>query len=119
MQLFSTDQSVKFFAQSGKPGLPDSSWSKHTKMGKMYQMATNNTKRPQIMPNGCKIFKMVIKNILKRSIARPPKMYLNWDFGFENKPSGNPAGYRDNLLFQKGEIHVRREKRLKSLKKNF
>jgi hypothetical protein len=119
MQLFFNGLKCKILAQSGKPGLPDFSWSKHTKMGKMYQMATNNTKRPQIMPNGCKIFKMVIKNILKRSIARPPKMYLNWDFGFENKPSGNPAGYRDNLLIQKGEIHVRREKRLKSLKKNF
>jgi hypothetical protein len=26
--------------------LPDFSWSKHTKMGKMYQMTTNYTKRP-------------------------------------------------------------------------
>jgi hypothetical protein len=26
------------------------------------------------------------------SIARPSKIYPNWDFGFENKPSGNPGG---------------------------
>jgi hypothetical protein len=25
------------------------------------------------------------------SIARPPKIYPNWDFWFENKPSGNPG----------------------------
>jgi hypothetical protein len=24
-------------------------------------------------------------------ILRPSKIYPNWDFGFENKPSGNPA----------------------------
>jgi hypothetical protein len=24
-------------------------------------------------------------------IARPSKIYLNWDFWFENKPSGNPG----------------------------
>jgi hypothetical protein len=33
---------------------------------------------------------MVI-NIPTFSIARPPKNYPNWDFWFENKPSGNPA----------------------------
>jgi hypothetical protein len=27
-------------------GLPDFSWPKHTKMGKIYQMTTNYTKRP-------------------------------------------------------------------------
>jgi hypothetical protein len=26
------------------------------------------------------------------SIARPSKIYPNWDFWFENKPSGNPGG---------------------------
>jgi hypothetical protein len=28
------------------------------------------------------------------SIARPFKIYPNWDFWFENMPSGNPAGER-------------------------
>jgi hypothetical protein len=32
---------------------------------------------------------MVIK-ITTFSIPRPSKIYPNWDFGFENKPSGNP-----------------------------
>jgi hypothetical protein len=70
-------------------GLPDFSWSKHTKMGKKYQMTTNYTKRPYIIPNGLKLFKMVIKytNIF---ILRPSKIYPNRDFWFETKPSGNP-----------------------------
>jgi hypothetical protein len=25
------------------------------------------------------------------NIARPSQIYPNWDFGFENIPSGNPA----------------------------
>jgi hypothetical protein len=25
------------------------------------------------------------------SVARPSKIYPNWDFWFENKPSGNPV----------------------------
>jgi hypothetical protein len=33
-------------------------------------------------------------NIPTSSIARPSKIYPNWDFRFENKPSGNPAGAR-------------------------
>jgi hypothetical protein len=31
------------------------------------------------------------KNIPAFSILRPSKIYPNWDFWFENKPSGNPA----------------------------
>jgi hypothetical protein len=31
------------------------------------------------------------QNIPRFSIARPPKIYPNWDFWFENKPSGNPV----------------------------
>jgi hypothetical protein len=30
-------------------------------------------------------------NITTFSIPRPSKFYQNWDFWFENKPSGNPA----------------------------
>jgi hypothetical protein len=39
------------------------------------------TKWPQNIPNGHKIY----------IIARPSKIYPNWDFWFENMPSGNPA----------------------------
>jgi hypothetical protein len=35
-------------------------------------------------------------NITTFSIPRPSKFYLNWDFWFENKPSGNP--WRTNIL---------------------
>jgi hypothetical protein len=31
------------------------------------------------------------KNITTLSIPRPSKFYQNWNFWFENKPSGNPA----------------------------
>jgi hypothetical protein len=36
------------------------------------------------------IFKMAIKYINFCNL-RPPKIYPNWDFWFENKPSGNPG----------------------------
>jgi hypothetical protein len=71
-------------------GLPDFSWSKHTKTGKIYQMTTNYTNLPCIIPNGRKIFQIFIKynNILH---SKASKIYLNLGFWFENKPSGNPA----------------------------
>jgi hypothetical protein len=28
--------------------------------------------------------------VIRFSIAKPSKIYPNWDFWFENKPSGNP-----------------------------
>jgi hypothetical protein len=55
-------------------------------------MTTNFTKRPDIIPNGRKIFEMV-KNLTAFSIPRPSKFYPKWDLGFENKPSGNPGIY--------------------------
>jgi hypothetical protein len=33
------------------------------------------------------------QNISTFSNPRPSKIYPNWDFGFENKPSGNPVMY--------------------------
>jgi hypothetical protein len=53
----------------------------------------NCTKRQQ---NGHKIFQMPVKNsqwpqnISTFSNLRSSKIYPNWYFGFENKPSGNP-----------------------------
>jgi hypothetical protein len=32
-------------------------------------------------------------------IARPYKIYPNWDFWFENKPSGNPVQDLAELLY--------------------
>jgi hypothetical protein len=64
-------------------GLPDFSWSKIPTRGKIYQITTNYTKWPKNRPNGHKI---PIPNF---SIAIPSKIYPNWDFWFENKPSGN------------------------------
>jgi hypothetical protein len=44
------------------PGLPDFSWFKLTKMGKIYQMNTTYAKRPEGIQNGRKIFQMVIQH---------------------------------------------------------
>jgi hypothetical protein len=41
--------------------------------------------------NGRKIDQTVIKYNLRFSIARPSEIYPNWDFWYENKPSGNPG----------------------------
>jgi surface antigen len=34
----------------------------------------------------------VPQNVPESSVARTSKIYPNWDFWFENKPSGNPDG---------------------------
>jgi hypothetical protein len=33
-------------------------------------------------------------------IARPSKIYPNWDFWFENKPSGNPGANAEISVFR-------------------
>jgi hypothetical protein len=53
-------------------------------MEKIYQTTIDYTKWQLIIPNGHKIYKLFF-------ILRPSKIYPNWDFWFENKPSGNPA----------------------------
>jgi hypothetical protein len=52
-------------------------------------MATKYTKWPQNIQNGSTIDQISI-NISTASIARPSKIYPNWDFWFEKMPSGNP-----------------------------
>jgi hypothetical protein len=54
---------------------------KYTKLPLNYQMAKNIT-------NGRKLFQMAI-NIATLSILGPSKIYPNWDFLFENIPSGS------------------------------
>jgi hypothetical protein len=58
-----------------------------------------NTKLPKNIPNGRRIDQMAgeltkwLYNIPVSSIARPSKIYPNWDFWFENNfwQSGNPG----------------------------
>jgi hypothetical protein len=73
--------------------LPDFSWSKIPKGGKIYQITTKYTKRGKNIPNGHKIFPIdqIVIKYTKIFLARPSKIYPNWDFWCENKPSGNPA----------------------------
>jgi hypothetical protein len=44
-----------------RPRLPDFSRSKHTKTGQLYQIGTNYTKRPYIIPNGHKLYQTAVK----------------------------------------------------------
>jgi hypothetical protein len=66
-------------------------------------MTAKYTKRLQNIPNGLKLYQLVTKytNICRYSVARPSKHHPNWDFGFENETSGNPANYRqgDQMSF--------------------
>jgi hypothetical protein len=62
----------------------------HTKRGKIHQMTTYNTKWPKIYLMVGKLTKLP-QNIPTSSIVRPSKIYPNWNFWFENIPSGNPA----------------------------
>jgi hypothetical protein len=63
-----------------------------------------------LIPNGHKLYQMAVKyskwskNIPRLSIPRPFKIYPNWNFGFENKPSGKPAC--DICIFSKGCTYV-------------
>jgi hypothetical protein len=63
----------------------------------MYQMNTKCT-------NVRKILLMAI-NITTFSNLRPTKIYPNWDFWFEKKPSGNP-GLTSALLPRRGAALV-------------
>jgi hypothetical protein len=49
--------------------------AQHTKTEKIFQMAIKYTRWPQNIPTS--------------AITRPSKIYPNWDFRFENVPSGN------------------------------
>jgi hypothetical protein len=51
----------------------------------MYQMVIKYPKSPLNIPNGHKIYQHF------SIYVRPSKIYPNWNFWFENKPSGNPA----------------------------
>jgi hypothetical protein len=46
-------------------------------------MGIKYTKLPQTISNGRKIYQYI-------PFARPSNIYPNWDFWFENIPSGNP-----------------------------
>jgi hypothetical protein len=70
--------------------LPDFSLNNIPKREKYTQMTTKYTKRPLNISNGRKIDQMVIKytnNFHCKTLQNLPKL----GFGFENKPTGNPA----------------------------
>jgi hypothetical protein len=66
-------------------------------LGKTNQNGEKYTKRTQYIPNCHKIYLMDGKftqwpqNMPTSSVARPSKIFPNWDFRFENIPSGNPV----------------------------
>jgi hypothetical protein len=72
------------------PGLPDFSWYKHTKTGKIHRMTTKYTKLSSTTPNGRKTYQKD-KNTSIFPIQMPSKIHTNWYFGM---PIFHPA----NLL---------------------
>jgi hypothetical protein len=64
-------------------GLPDFSWCKIPKRGKIYQMATGCTKRPLNIYNGRKIDQMVIKYTKIFHLQDPPKFTQIGIFGLK------------------------------------
>jgi hypothetical protein len=61
---------------------------------KLIQNVPNGHKIFQNFPNGHKIYKLF-------SNLRPSQIYPNWEFRFENKPSGNP-GWEVRVRHKKG-----------------
>jgi hypothetical protein len=55
----------------------------------MYQISPKRTKWAYNFPNVRKIFRMSVKISTFFNLRRT-KIYPNWDFLIENKPSGNP-----------------------------
>jgi hypothetical protein len=74
-----------------RAGLPDFSWFKIPKRGEIYQMITKYTNWPLNISNGRKIGNKLVIKYTKIFHCKTPKIYPNWGFGFENKPSGNPG----------------------------
>jgi hypothetical protein len=76
-----------------RAGLPDFSWCMIPKPKKCTKLTHN-------VPNGHRISQMPVKyfqwpsNMSAFFNLRPSKICPNWDFWFENKPSGNPAEER-------------------------
>jgi hypothetical protein len=74
-----------------------------------YTKTGKNTEQTKNVPNGHKISKMSVKmtiNILTFSNLRPSKNYPNWDFCFENKPSGNPDREQSTSVMQQRKHQV-------------
>jgi hypothetical protein len=69
----------------------------HTKTGKIYQNTPKYIKWPQTIPTDINYRYQMAINYSKWSQNKPTfpwpsKIYPNWDFWFESKPSGNPGG---------------------------
>jgi hypothetical protein len=63
--------------KSCHPGLPVFSWSNHTKTGKVYQMTTDYTNRPYIIPKCHKWYQTAVKytNIFhSKALHKTPKL---------------------------------------------
>jgi hypothetical protein len=79
-------------------------------LGTTYQNRENIPKQPQNIPNGHKIYAIAVKYVDQVDIeftniffiARQSKISPNWDFWFENIPSGNPGASHEF-----GQIFIR------------
>jgi hypothetical protein len=79
-------------------------------IGLKYQNGEKYTRLPQNIPNGHKIFPIAVKYVdqmvIKYTKIFHSKIYPNWDFWFENLPSGNPGPeIGENTTINLKEIH--------------
>jgi hypothetical protein len=64
------------------------------------EKCTKEHKMVKKIPNVRKIFQMAIKNVHFSNLT-PSKIFPNWNFWFENKPSGNPVWLQEKNLLKK------------------
>jgi hypothetical protein len=64
-----------------------------TKTGENTSKCHSITKWTQTIPNVRKIVQMTLKHATIFHSKSPSKIYPNWDFRFENIPSGNPVSF--------------------------
>jgi DNA-directed RNA polymerase subunit M/transcription elongation factor TFIIS len=91
------------------PGLSDFCWYNIPKRRKNIKWTEKFTKRPQNKPTS--------------STARTSKIYPNWDFWSENKPSGNPdcvtQSQSADLVAENGETESHSKKKMKRMRTTF
>jgi hypothetical protein len=60
----------------------------------MYQNGETYSKMTSRLPNGHKMYQ---RKYIKILIPRPSEIDPNWDFWYENLPSGNPVAHDKKL----------------------